>query len=544
MPNFLFDRDDYPALTYSDVYVRPFNGIEQKVWDSANANEKKVYQDLRSAADAADQSQSSALDTERLFMDYIIELASKYKLDDPLSRDKIDFEPLDSLGNHTPIVSANMNRITGKRMAENMARMGSAAAIPQDKTDEEMQRIAEYLQTRTEYPTPITVTEQTTVKKLFELLGKRSIDIAVVIDDDGKFVGIVNGNDIPSGEDKDRPIRQYILRNDVITGESGIKPIDALRIMDHERIDLYPILNTDETVAGAYTKKEAAYAHRYTPFEGVNGGLAFLPTIGALNNDPIERLRLLIGLGARGVILDTANLDQGINAYRNIRDAKKLIEKEAEHSVTLIAGNVVTRDAVRRALSAGADIVKVGIGPGAMCSTRLKTAVGCPQFTAVTDCAEKAKEYGKHVWADGGIAYPRDVALALTSASQAMVGTILTPTPESSTELLKDDEGRAYAENTGMAARESSELRSAHTSSKNESDNALIRKVLGHRSEGERSRVYQQEHMESAPDIIHELMDGATSAMSYSDALNMEQFQKNVEIGIQMPSGYVEGLPK
>jgi IMP dehydrogenase len=538
MPKLNFNPQDHPDLTYQDAFFMPVNAIEQKVMDGISEDEVSQLKKLKT--ELVQASVELKLEAHRKYFAEVIRLSALHNISSGLSRDKVDFSPADGLGNTTPVVSSNMNRVTGKRMAEVMARMGGAAAIPQDKSNEELEKIAKYLESRTQYPTPITVTPDTSVKQLAEFMDKRVTSTAVVVDDDGRFLGVVDQSKIPSSQDKDRSIKQYIRKDSVVTEEEGISPIDAARLMVSENNPLLPILRSDETVAGAYTKKEAAYAHRYKPFEGVNGGLAFVPTIGALNNNPLERLRYAISLGARGVVFDTANLDQEIAAYDHILQAREYIENEVDRDVTIVAGNVVTRDAVRRAISSGADIVKVGIGPGAMCSTRRETGVGRPQFSAVMDCGEEAQKYGKNIWADGGIVDPRDSALALAYSSQVMLGTILAPTAESATDLYKDDEGRTYAINTGMAARQSSELRNGST----ENDRSFIRNILGHRSEGVESRVYQKPGMQSAADIVHHMMDGVTSAVTYSGELDMPGFKERARIGIQMASGYQEGLPK
>jgi IMP dehydrogenase len=538
MPKLDFNPKDHPDLTYQDAFFMPVNAIEEKVMDRVSDDEAYHLRQLKSLS--VNTSAAYRLEAHREYFAEVIRLSLLHNISSGLSRDKVDFSPIDGLGNSTPVVASNMNRVTGKRMAEVMARMGGAAAIPQDKIDDELRKIAEYLQTRTEYPTPISVSPETSVKQLAEIMEKRVTSMAVVVNNDGKFLGIVDQKTIPEAEDKDRTIKRYIRKDSVVTDREGVSAIDALRHMITEHVEFLPVLRSDKTVAGAYTRKEAAYGHRYQPFEGVNGGLAFVPTIGALNNDPLKRLRKVIELGAKGVVFDTANLDQETAAYDHILQARKYIEKEAGRDVTIIAGNVVTRDAVCRAISSGADIVKVGIGPGAMCSTRRETGVGRPQFSAVMDCGEEAQTYGKNIWADGGIVDPRDSALALAYSSQVMLGTILAPTVESATDLYTDDQGRTYAINTGMAARQSSELRTG----KKVDDNALVRQTLGHRSEGVQSRVYHKPGMQSAADIVHHMMDGVTSAVTYSGELDMAGFKERAHIGIQMASGYQEGLPK
>jgi len=538
MPKLDFNPGDHPDLTYQDAFFMPVNVIEEEVMSGVSPDEATYLQKLKTLSEQAGNLHS--LEAHRKYFAEVIRLSLSGKISSGLSRDKVDFSPSDGLGNTTPVVSSNMNRVTGKRMAEVMARIGGAAAIPQDKSNAELEKIAEYLQSRTQYPTPISVSPDTSVKQLAELMEKRVTGMAVVVDGSGKFLGIVDQNNIPEAEDKDRTIKRYIRKDSVVTDSEGVTAIDALRHMITEHVEFLPVLRSDETVAGAYTRKEAAYGHRYKSFDGVDGGLAFVPTIGALNNDPLKRLRKVIELGAKGVVFDTANLDQETAAYDHILQAREYIEKEAGRDVTIIAGNVVTRDAVRRAISSGADIVKVGIGPGAMCSTRRETGVGRPQFSAVMDCGEEAQQYGKSIWADGGIVDPRDSALALAYSSQVMLGTILAPTVESATDLYTDDQGRTYAINTGMAARQSSELRTGQKVD----DNALVRQTLGHRSEGVQSRVYQKPGMQSVSDIVHHMMDGVTSAVTYSGELDMAGFKERAHIGIQMASGYQEGLPK
>lgn len=535
MPKLNFDPGSHPDLTYQDAFFLPQNPIEQQVYEAANTEE-------RAELDQLNINNHNHLERDTARFAYVMELAERYHLGDKISRDAIDLTSLDVFQNPTPVVMANMNKTTGARAAEAAARMGGIAAIPQDKEDVDLKNIAQYLETRTKYPTAITVTADMTVGRLRALFCKRPMDKAVATNSDGRFIGIVNKEYI-NNVDENITLERFIHRNDMVLGEDGISPIEALRKMDENHVGFLPVLASDESVLGAYTQKGAAYAHRYNMNEGVNGGLAFLPTIGALNNNPLERLKLAVELGAKGIVLDTANFDQGVASYKNLEMARKYIEEEAGRRIPIIAGNIVTRDGVRRALSAGADIVKVGIGPGAMCSTRRETGVGRPQLSAVIECAEEAEKYGKHVWADGGIEDPRDAALALAYASQVMVGSMFAPTIESPSDLLKDDSGRVYAINMGMAARQSSELRTLEGTQK-ESDAKMVRHILGHRSEGVESRVYQRDGRESVADVMHWLMDGVSSSVSYAMAHNLKEFNQNAVIGIQMASGYQEGLPK
>jgi len=540
MPRLNFYPEDHPDITYSDAFFLPQNPIEDQVKESADDSERTTLIALEQAASHLEGQE--LLKAQSLYFGYIMELASKYTIGRQISRDDIDFASPDALGNPTPIVMANMNKTTGARAAEAAARMGGIAAIPQDKEDGDLRSIAEYLGSRTKYPTAISVTTDMTVGQLRRLFRKRPMNKAVVTNSDGRFIGIVNEEYI-KGVDENKTLERFVHRSDMVLGTDGILPIEALRTMNESHVSFLPVLTTDERVLGAYTQKGAAYAHRYNANEGVNGGLAFLPTIGALNNNPLERLKLAVELGAKGIVLDTANFDQGVASYENLAIARDYIEKEVQRKIPIIAGNIVTREGVRRALSAGADIVKIGIGPGAMCSTRRETGVGRPQLSAVMECADEAERFGKHIWADGGIEDPRDAALALAYASQVIIGSMFAPTIESPADLHTDDKGRIYAINMGMAARQSSELRSTSAAQK-EGNASMVRHILGHRSEGVQSRVYQRDGRESVADIMHWIMDGVSSSMSYAMAHNLKEFNQNAVIGIQMASGYQEGLPK
>jgi IMP dehydrogenase len=268
-----------------------------------------------------------------------------------------------------------------------------------------------------------------------------------------------------------------------------------------------------------------------------------LGTIGAVNRNPEDRMKFMLDLGVKGVVFDTAHFDQGIETYRNVEKASKIIANSRQ-KVFLVAGNVITRRALRDIFAAGADAVKAGIGPGAMCLTRVESGVGEPQMSVILELAEEADIYNKHVWADGGIQYPRDVALALSAgASQVMIGSMFTPTHESPSPFMEEPDGKRYKINYGMASRQAATLRNL---GKLERDmRSIFRSVLGQRSEGiNAGKVYQREGLASAADMVHYLMDGVTSAMTYMGARNLDEFRRYARIGVQTMSGYDEGKAK
>ena len=571
MPRLNFDPHAFPDHTYGDVFLVPYNPVVERLEEIVTKEEWMKLDGLRGIAEQAREGvaqgrdnydptianmQGDALSAYKNVRDYVFELAVKYPdAVKDVSRDEVDITPVDGFGN-IPIAVANMNAVTGKRMAEAMSLFGGSAAIPQDKNDGEMKEIADFLHSRdARYMTPITVQMQTRVHELTSLLEKRDIDTAIVTDAQGKFIGVVRlqsgsestefgGGIIPSGINLDTPVHSFVRSGGCVTAPEGIGAVEALALMEQNRIHFLPILAPDGTVKGVLTKKFIAAQWRYKPhIDTANGGLAMLATVGALNKNPVDRVKALLDLGAKGIVFDTAHFDQGIQTYRNVEAAAAIIEN-ARLNVLLVAGNVVTRQGTRDIIAAGAKVAKVGIGPGAMCTTRMETGVGRPQFTAIMECADEAAIYGKHVWADGGIQHPRDVALALAAgASQVMIGSLFTPVLESPGPL-KHDEGGYYKINYGMASRQAALLRSL--GKKADGLRTVFRSIFDHRSEGlSAGKVYRRdENMRSIVDYIHWLLDGLTSSMTYAGARNLDEFRRFATVGVQTGSGYQEGTAK
>jgi IMP dehydrogenase len=207
--------------------------------------------------------------------------------------------------------------------------------------------------------------------------------------------------------------------------------------------------------------------------------------------------------------------------------------------VTVVAGNVVTAEGTRDLVEAGADVVKVGVGPGAMCTTRMMTGVGRPQFSAVLECAAAARELGARVWADGGVRHPRDVALALAAgASSVMVGSWFAGTYESPGDLLRDEQGRPYKESFGMASKRAVTARTRADSVFDRARKALFEEGIS------TSRMRLDPAAPSVEDLLDAICSGVRSACTYTGAATMEEFHDKAVIGVQSASGFAEGAPK
>ena len=270
---------------------------------------------------------------------------------------------------------------------------------------------------------------------------------------------------------------------------------------------------------------------QFRPALDARGALRVGAAVG-INGDVAERAAALVEGGVDVLVVDTAHGHQQkmIEALRSIR--------ALDVPVPVVAGNVVSASGVRELVAAGADIVKVGVGPGAMCTTRMMTAVGRPQFSAVLDCAEAARDLGRHVWADGGVRYPRDVALALAAgASQVMIGSWFAGTFESPGDLVLDAEGRRYKESFGMAS-----ARAVQNRTRTEDAYSRARKAMF--EEGISSgRMYLDPARPSVEDLLDTITAGVRSSMTYAGAADLEQFRARAVVGVQSAAGYEEGRP-
>src|SRR5205807_882614 len=204
----------------------------------------------------------------------------------------------------------------------------------------------------------------------------------------------------------------------------------------------------------------------------------------------------------------------------------------------LVAGNVVTAAGVRDLVEAGADVIKVGVGPGAMCTTRMMTGVGRPQFSAVAECAAQARKLGKHVWADGGVRHPRDVAMALAAgASNVMVGSWFAGLYESPGDLQHDANGRAYKESFGMASARAVANRTSEESAYDRARKALFEEGIS------TSRMFLDPARPGAEDLIDSIIAGVRSSCTDAGAATLEEFAEKAIVGIQSAAGYAEGKP-
>ena len=445
------------------------------------------------------------------------------------SRMDVDLSTHDGTGTTIPIIVANMTAISGRRMAETIARRGGMAVIPQDIPIEIVSDVIKWVKSRhTFFDTPVTLSPTETVADAVDLINKRAHGALIVVED-GKPVGIVTEADC---ERVDRFTQlQLIMSKDLVTVPDSIEPREAFEFLNTQRRKLAPVVDKTGKLVGILTRTAALRATLYQPALDANKNLRIACAVG-VNGDVAAKAKALIAAGADVLVVDTAHGHQ-----IKMIEALKLI-RALKPNIPIVAGNVVTAEGTKALIEAGADIVKVGVGPGAMCTTRMQTGVGRPQFSAVLECAAEAKKHGKHVWADGGVRHPRDVALALAAgASQVMIGSWFAGTFESPSDLNKDATGRLYKESFGMASARAVAARTSNDGAFDRARKALFEEGISS------SRMYIDPARPGVEDLLDEIIAGVRSSFTYAGATSISDFADRAVVGIQSASGYAEGRP-
>jgi IMP dehydrogenase len=298
--------------------------------------------------------------------------------------------------------------------------------------------------------------------------------------------------------------------------------------MDAAGLEFAPVLHHGRIV-GTLSKRSALRSTIYAPALDAHGRLRVAAADG-INGDVACKAKALAAAGVDVLVVDTAHGDQD-GMIRAIRAVKQL-----DLGLPVVAGNVVTEQAVRDLVAAGADILKVGVGPGALCTTRMRTAVGRPQFSAVLETSAAARELGAHVWADGGVRYPRDVALALAAGgASVMIGSWFAGTIEAPGMLDRDADGGLYKESWGMASTKAVKGRFERLDAYE-----LARKELF--AEGiSSSRIYLDPLRPSVEDLLDMITTGVRSSFTYAGARSLAEFHERALVGIQSAAGYEEG---
>lgn len=445
------------------------------------------------------------------------------------SRLETDLTPTDFPGGSHPIVSANMNAVTGKRMAETMARFGGLGVLPQDMALDTVARIVRHIQgADPRYDTALEVSPQQTLRDVLGIIRKRSHDMVIVVDAERRPLGVVT-HSLLRDRDQYTPVAQ-IMEPRLVSFRVGVANREAFLAMDKERVKAAPVLDDAGRVVGVLTREDTVRLELMRPTLSPDGKLMVAVAVG-ISASAADNAAKLVDMGVSAVVLDTAHGHQ-----RRMLESLRAVKDAVRGRVPIVAGNVCTAEGTRALIEAGADVVKVNVGPGAMCTTRMQTGAGRPTFTSVLVCAREARRLGKHVWADGGVRHPRDVALYLAAgAARVMVGTALAGTYESPGDVKEDKDGHLFKENYGMASGRAVSDRTADHDPFERAKKSFFREGISS------SRIYIREGQESVGAILVEMITGVQSAFTYAGARTLSEFSERAVVGVQSPAGYWEG---
>jgi IMP dehydrogenase len=448
---------------------------------------------------------------------------------DVASRFDVDLSTADGTGTTIPVVVANMTAVAGRRMAETVARRGGIVVLPQDLPIQAVRQTVDFVKSRDLVAdTPVILAPDDSVSDAVALIHKRAHGAAVVVDQ-GRPVGLVTAAACV-GVDRFARVRDVAAR-DFVTAPAGTEPRKVFDLLENAPVDVAVMTDADGALAGVLTRTGAIRAGIYTPAVDKSGRLRIAAAVG-INGDVAAKATALAEAGADVLVVDTAHGHQHkmIEAIRAIA--------ALDLGLPLAAGNVVSAGGTRELIEAGASIIKVGVGPGAMCTTRMMTGVGRPQFSAVVECSAAAKELGGHVWADGGVRHPRDVALALAAgASNVMIGSWFAGTYESPGDLMYDRDDRPYKESYGMASKRAVAARTAADGAFDRARKALFEEGIS------TSRMAVDPERGGVEDLLDHITSGVRSTCTYVGAATLPELHEKVVLGVQSAAGFAEGHP-
>lgn len=445
------------------------------------------------------------------------------------SRLDVSLAPDDGSGGSIPIVSANMNSITGPRLATTLARRGGIGVLPQDLHLQDLAESIRWVKAQSpRFDTPHVFSPDASAADALAALPAVAGHGIVLEDERGAFHGAIPAERLATALPDAR-------LGDLVHGGTAsldAEDVDSARrafdLMVEADLDFAPVLEHGRVV-GTLSRRSALRGTIYAPNTDADGRLRVAAAVG-INGDVAAKAAALASAGVDMLVVDTAHGHQEgmVRAVRIVRDL--------DLGIPIVAGNIVTAAAVADLVDAGADVLKVGVGPGAMCTTRMMTAVGRPQFSAVLETAEAAAELGAKVWADGGVRYPRDVALALAAgAASVMIGSWFAGTIEAPGALRRDESGRLFKESWGMASTKAVRERFDRLS-----PYELARKELF--AEGiSSSAIYLDPLRPSLEDLLDMITSGVRSSFTYAGARSLGQFRERALVGIQSAAGYEEG---
>ncbi|MGY3725170.1 inosine-5'-monophosphate dehydrogenase [Granulicatella balaenopterae] len=438
----------------------------------------------------------------------------------------------DNIHLNIPVLSASMDTVTDSKMAIAMARQGGLGVIHKNMSIEQQAEEVHKVK-RSESGViinPFFLTPDHLVQDAEDLMSKYRISGVPIVDSlDSRFlVGILTNRDLRFISDYNIPISTVMTKENLVTAPVGTSLKEAEAILQANKIEKLPLIDEQGCLAGLITIKDIEKVIEFPNAAKDKHGRLLVAAAVGITTDTFERTTALLKAGADAIVIDTAH-GHSAGVIRKIKEIR-----ETFPNATLIAGNVATAEGTRALFEVGVDVVKVGIGPGSICTTRVVAGVGVPQITAIYDAASVAREFGKPIIADGGIKYSGDIAKALAAGGHAvMLGSMLAGTDESPGEF-EIFQGRRFKTYRGMGSLAAMDNGSSdrYFQAKNEANKRV--------PEGIEGRVA---YKGSAADIIFQMIGGLRSGMGYVGARNLQELRENTQFVRMSGAGLRESHP-
>ncbi|MCS5596470.1 MAG: IMP dehydrogenase [Alphaproteobacteria bacterium] len=428
-----------------------------------------------------------------------------------------------------PVLSAAMDTVTGAKMAIAMAQSGGLGIIHRNMSPEQQaQRVKRVKRFESGMVmNPITISPDATVKDALELKSIHKISGFPVTEEDGTLVGILTNRDIRFVENLDTPVRQLMTHDPLITVKADTTRDEAKKLLQQHRIEKLIIIDDNKKCIGLMTVKDIEKSHLFPHASKDKEGRLLVGAAVGTGNSAIERIELMADAGLDVVCIDTAH-----GHARNVIETVERTKKLGFKNLQIVAGNIATADAARALIDVGADAVKVGIGPGSICTTRVVAGVGVPQLSAIMNVVEHCQKVNVPVIADGGIKYSGDLAKAIASgASCAMIGSMFAGTDEAPGEVILY-QGRSYKTYRGMGSVGAMMRGSADRYFQGGVSEA--QKLV---PEGIEGRVPYKGPLST---VCHQLVGGLRSSMGYVGAATIPEMQEKAQFVRMTGAGYRE----
>jgi len=435
-----------------------------------------------------------------------------------------------------PLLSSAMDTVTESRMAISMARQGGLGILHRNLSAED-QAIQVDLVKRSEagmVTSPVTCSPEDSIAEIDRLCAKYRISGLPVVDEQHKLIGIVTNRDLRFEENKSKKAKDVMTPMPLIVGKTGISNEEALKLLSQNKIEKLPLIDDSGRLTGLITVKDFVKSDKYPLATKDQDGRLRVGAAVGVGEDSYKRAMLLVEAGVDLIVVDTAH-----GHSQSVLDMVARLKKDT--AIDIMGGNIATKAAAESLIAAGADAIKVGVGPGSICTTRVVAGVGVPQITAINEAAKAAKKHKVPVIGDGGLQYSGDIAKAIVAGADAvMVGSLLAGCDEAPGEIVFIN-GKQYKSYRGMGSLGAMQSRGeARSYSKDRyfqddvlSDDKLV-------PEGVEAQVPYRGPVTS---VTHQLIGGLRASMGYAGCKTIQELKENAELVRITPAGLRESHP-